>query len=402
MNNQKIAVIYGAGNIGRGLVAQLFYESGYESVFIDVNKDLINLINKIKEYPIKFTDIVGDGEVIIKNIRGIDGSPDNSAEISDVISNAAIMATSVGVNILKFIMKPVADGINKRFKNNNFTPLNIILCENLIGAAKIMRDGVLEYIDEKFINLFDEKIGFVGASVGRTVPIQTDEMKAGNPLRIVTESYKTLYVDKDAFKGEIPEINNIIAYSPFEYIIEQKLFIHNMGHAVCAYLGDIRYQSIGYDYIWQAIDDSYIKTLTEKTMRCSALALSKKYNGSMTDLTAYIANIIQRFANRALGDTVKRVGNDLKRKLAPNDRIVGAYKLCLDNNISVNYFCLAIAAAANFKGDNLSGQNLEDILKEAGSYDILAANPDNFALVKKFDKAIKDGVSVKGLLELVE
>lgn len=33
----KKAFIYGAGNIGRGFIGQLFSESGYEAVFIDVN-----------------------------------------------------------------------------------------------------------------------------------------------------------------------------------------------------------------------------------------------------------------------------------------------------------------------------------------------------------------------------
>ena len=396
----KKAVMYGAGNIGRGFIAQLFYESGYEKTFIDINKELINLINEKKEYPIKFTDKNPPFEVIVKNVGGIEGSAENSGEVSDVISKTDIMAVSVGVNVLKFIMRPVADGINKRFQDNNFAPLNIILCENMIGADKVMRGGVLEYIDEKFKDLYEEKIGFVGVSVGRTVPNQTDEMKSGNPLRIVTESYKTLYADRDAFKGEIPEIKNIVAYSPFEYIIEQKLLIHNMGHAVCAYLGDIVFKSFGYDFIWQSMENPYIKMLTTKTMQNSALALSKIYNADIDELFNFIDSLIQRFANRALGDTVKRVGNDIKRKLAPNDRIIGAYRICSENHVSVKYHCLAIAAAANFRNDNLSGQSLEDILKEAGSYDLLAGNPDDFALVKKFDKAIKDGVSIKNLCDM--
>ena len=145
--NNKQAVIYGAGNIGRGFIGQLFYESGYETSFIDVNKNLINLINEKKEYPVKFVDNDFEYEIIIKNIKGIDGSPENSKEILDVISKAGIIATSVGVNILKFIMKNIADGINKRFSENNFEPLNIILCENLIDADKIMYDGIYDYIN---------------------------------------------------------------------------------------------------------------------------------------------------------------------------------------------------------------------------------------------------------------
>ena len=34
----KKAVMYGAGNIGRGFITQLFSKSGYETALIDVNK----------------------------------------------------------------------------------------------------------------------------------------------------------------------------------------------------------------------------------------------------------------------------------------------------------------------------------------------------------------------------
>ena len=39
------AVMYGAGNIGRGFIAQLFSESGYEVTFIDVSGPLIEALN---------------------------------------------------------------------------------------------------------------------------------------------------------------------------------------------------------------------------------------------------------------------------------------------------------------------------------------------------------------------
>ena len=397
----KRAVIYGAGNIGRGFAGQLLYEAGYATAFIDVNKDLIALLNEKKEYPVRLVDNESEEEVVIKNVRGVDGSPENSDEISEIISQAGIMATAVGANILKHIMKPVAGGINRRFANGNLAPLNIILCENLIGADKIMRGGVLEYIDDKYKNLYEEKIGFIEASVGRMVPIQTESMKKGDPLRIVCEKYKYIYVDRDGFKGEIPEINNIIPYSPFEYHIERKLFIHNMGHTLCAYLGDIRYINVGYDFIWQAVQDPYIKTITKKAMECSALALSKIYGADINELNGYIGDLLRRFENKALGDTVKRVGGDLKRKLAPDDRIIGSYKICLRHSLPAQYMCLAIAAAANFKGDPLSGLPIEEILREAGSYDLLAGNPGTFSQVIRFDNAIKSGAGIEKLYDML-
>ena len=390
----KKAVIYGAGNIGRGFIGQLFYEGGYETAFIDVNKELINLLNKKREYPIRFVDNDSSSEILIKNIRGIDGSPENMGEVADAISKAEIMATAVGVNILKFIAKPIAEGINKRFGDENPAPLNIILCENMIGAGQYMREQILPHIDGKFAEPYQKKIGLAEASVGRMVPIQTEQMKAGDPLRIVTEHYKKLYADKDALRGELPNIENIAAYSPFGYHIERKLYIHNMAHAVCAYLGDIS----GYEYIWQAIADPHIKEIAANAMRFAGMALNKIY-GEFD--FGYIDELLERLPNRALGDTVARVGADLKRKLSPGDRIMGTYKICAENNLPTKFFCLAVAAAANFKGDKLSGQSLEEILKEAGSYEIVAKRPGDLALVQKLDGAIKSGARIEELREMI-
>jgi mannitol-1-phosphate 5-dehydrogenase len=166
-----------------------------------------------------------------------------------------------------------------------------------------------------------------------------------------------------------------------------------MGHAVCAYLGDIA----GYEYIWQAINDPCIKEITEKAMRYSGMALEKIYGDFDYD---YIDDLIRRFANKALGDTVSRVGADLKRKLAPDDRITGVLKLMITHDMPVKYMCLTIAAAVNFKHDKLTGQTLGEILKEAGSYNYIAGNPDAFRLILKLDKAIKSSrMSIKDLAE---
>ena len=38
------AVMYGAGNIGRGFIAHKFYLSGFDTTFIDVNTEMVNMI----------------------------------------------------------------------------------------------------------------------------------------------------------------------------------------------------------------------------------------------------------------------------------------------------------------------------------------------------------------------
>ena len=44
----KVALHFGAGNIGRGFIAPVLQENDYEVVFVDVDNDLINDINTLK------------------------------------------------------------------------------------------------------------------------------------------------------------------------------------------------------------------------------------------------------------------------------------------------------------------------------------------------------------------
>ena len=44
------AVHFGAGKIGRGFIADLIHETGYEITFVDVNEKLNDELNKYHNY----------------------------------------------------------------------------------------------------------------------------------------------------------------------------------------------------------------------------------------------------------------------------------------------------------------------------------------------------------------
>ncbi len=325
------AVMYGAGNIGRGFIGQLLSQSGYEVAFVDVAEPVIEQLNRQHQYPVRI--LYGDRyeESMVQNVSCVDGK--DTGAVAEAIAEADVMATAVGVNILKFIIGNIAAGLKKRWQDPTKAPLNIIICENLIGADAYLKGEVAKLLNDEEKKLLDEKVGFVEASIGRMVPVQTDEMKGDNPLRVCVESYGVLPVDKAAFKGEIPPIQNMLPFTPFAFYIERKLFIHNMGHAFCAYLGSL----MGVEYIWQAIADPTVELLVQRAMQQSAIGLSVKHGVPYGELNDHVLDLLNRFGNKQLGDTVKRVGNDLNRKLNPNDRILGALNLCLSQGVLPKY-----------------------------------------------------------------
>ena len=63
------AVIYGAGNIGWGFIGQVFHDSGYEVIFIDINQTIIDALNFRGGYTLRVVGNSGDEDTFIDNVR---------------------------------------------------------------------------------------------------------------------------------------------------------------------------------------------------------------------------------------------------------------------------------------------------------------------------------------------
>ena len=346
----KQALMYGAGNIGRGFIGQLFHMSGYEVSFIDVNMAVIDKFNADGQYPVYVTEGEGYREYLVTGVHGVNGR-DNEA-IAEAIASADIMATAVGVNILKFIAAPIAGGVRRRMEKGIEAPLNVIICENMIEADKYFASLVKENLTEAEAEYFDSHIALVEPSIGRMVPATPKEIAEKNLLAVCVEQYCELPVDKNAFKGEIPEIKNMVPFAPFDFFIRRKLFMHNMSHALTAYFGALK----GYTYIWEAAADAEIKLMALRALTESSRALSKEYGVPLEELLCFSENLLSRFENKLLGDTVERVGRDTKRKLSENDRFVGAARLCEKHGIAPVNILAGLAAGLHFApaGDEAS------------------------------------------------
>ncbi len=384
-------VMYGGGNIGRGFIGMLFSKAGYRVSFVDVAQPVIAALNEQGCYPVRIVSSGGYEDITVENVCAIDGN--DRAAVAQAIADADMMATAVGVNILKFIVSNLVAGIRLRMQQGK-GPLNILICENLMDANKVLEGMLKEHLTREEAAWFDENIGLVEASIGRMVPIQTEEMKDGNPMRVCVEAYGYLPVDKAAFKGEIPAVESMVPFAPFDFYIKRKLYIHNMGHATCAYLGGL----YGMDYIYEAIDRDEIYILVRLAMEESAKALSKKYGVALEEILLHIDDLLLRFTNRALGDTCLRVGGDPTRKLSPEDRLIGASRLAVAQGITPCY--IAVGAAAGLTR-YLKEQAMEQTTENAGAVlrevSRLSEEDPLTAMILDFYKKIQKGESLQAI-----
>ena len=313
--------MFGAGNVGRGFLGQLFSESGYEVVFVDIDEPLIAALNARRGYTIRLVDNDWAEEITISPVRSLHA--EEIEAVAQALAEADIGATAVGVRALPHVAPLVAAGIARRAAKGLQSPLNIIVCENLKEAAATFRRMVSERLSEEHHAYFQTQVGFVDTVIGRMVPPLMPELRARDPSLIVVEPYKELPVDRCGFVGLIPEIVGMEPCDNFAVYTARKLYVHNCGHAMLGYLGYLR----GYAFGYQALEDATIRSLFERALAESKSGIVAAYGVEPAWLEAYIADITYRFANRALGDTTFRLARDPLRKLGPKDRLVGAARL---------------------------------------------------------------------------
>lgn len=334
----KQFVMYGAGSIGRGFIGALFSKLGYEVTFIDVNEEVVRLLNTYHQYD---QVIVGEQTqtITIQHVKAVDGKDEQA--VCEAIASADLMATALGANILPKVAPLVAKGLKYRWETRGNVPLDILICENLNDADRIFHDAVAQYMEDP---KWDTLVGFVETSIGKMVPPANNFEEATSPLAVRQEAYEFLPVNKAAIKTKWTDASQIIPYAPFQYFVERKLFVHNMAHFTTALLG--MYEK--FTYISEAASDISIQWIVKNCMAESAMALAGAYGVSYAKLQDHMNDLLYRFQNVALKDTVARVARDPMRKIKPKDRLVGAMRLCLENEIQPVYLCFAISLALSY------------------------------------------------------
>ncbi|MDY5211389.1 mannitol-1-phosphate 5-dehydrogenase [Intestinibacter sp.] len=351
----KKAIQFGAGNIGRGFIGGLLSNAGYHVVFADVNEAILNAINNDKEYRI----LVKDVECFEQKITNISAVSSLSDEIIDEIQEAEIITTAVGPLVLKRIAPTIAKGIQARKNNGNKNYLNIIACENAVGATAILKEEVVKALNEDEIKYMEEYIGFPNCSVDRIVPPCTNE----NPLDVTVENFYEWNVEVSKIKGEIPQIDGMNLVDDLIAYVERKLFTLNTGHAITAYLGYIN----GYKTVDESIKDGEIAAIVKAAMQESGQGLVRKHGLDLDAHYKYIDKILNRFKNPYLNDDVKRVGREPLRKLSAKDRLINPLVTAQSYGISVDNLITGVGAALHYDNpDDAQSVELQETIKDLG------------------------------------
>ena len=354
------AVHFGAGNIGRGFVGLLLHEGGYEVVFSDVATTLVDAINGAAEYTVHE---VGEGgrDRVVSGFRAIDSAADPEGVAAEVAS-ALVATTAVGPTVLRFIAPHLVAGLALR--DPALPPLQVMACENAIGATDTLRDHMREAAGDRW-DAISSRAVFANTAVDRIVPGQPE----GSGIDVTVEPFFEWAIERAPFGENPPTIPGAHFVDDLAPYIERKLFTVNTGHATAAYLG----ARARLEKISDALADPGVLAGVAKALEETSALLAAKHGFEPDDLTQYRATILGRFRNPALPDTVGRVGRQPLRKLSRHERFVGPAAEAAERGLPVDGLLAAIGAALAFdEPEDEQSVELQRLRRELSPEDFIA------------------------------
>lgn len=354
----KKAVHFGAGKIGRGFIAELLHDSGYEIVFGDVVDELVDAVNKNHKYYLflidhNFEEKIIDHVTAYSNIKDAD-------KLIDAMCEAEIITTSVMATNLSKIAPLITMGLKKRLEQGKGKVI-VMACENAIMGTDILKKAMVEteiLTEEQidaigvFPNTAVDRMVFSGEHNGK------EGIEVGDAFELVIEKDKLIDFNSEPIKGA-EYVDDIMMY------LQRKIYIINCGHAIAGYYGQVLK---GYDIVQDSLRDPELLPQIRSAMLESASALEKKYGFTHESLVEYMETMmVKRFTTPGVVDPISRVSREPIRKIAPNDRIMGPANNCEEYGLDNTYLLKGVACALKFKSEgDLQADELQKFIAENG------------------------------------
>lgn len=325
------ATIFGAGNIGRGLVGVVL-ANGYELTFVDANTELLDALRSAGSYDV----IATDGTTATVSNAAYVAAQDHDQVVAAVAASD-IIATAVSEPILKVVAKPIGEGLAV----NTNESVNVLACENVHPNSPLLAQHIAA------LGFSVDQAGFPEVIVDRIANTLPDS------LALSVEPDFEFIVDGVSWVGPAPNADITLAES-IEAYEKRKLWLVNGLHVAIAILGS----RAGHTFIHEAIEDPTIAEVAQAlaaSMVGTLEALYPAFDGEPFATTAQASLV--RFANADLADPVTRVARNPLAKLAPTERIVGPLLAAASLGLNTHPSTEVVATALTLTDPDIQGIN---------------------------------------------
>ena len=285
------------------------------------------------------------------------------ARLVEAIAQAAELSTAVPTIRHYAVPGPesphrlLAQGLLRKIAQNGPRAV-VYAAENHNRAAAILQTHVMGEIPQAQRAALEANVRFLDTVIGKmggVLPVEADlaPVTPGGDRAFLVEAFNRIQVSRISFANgdtEPPFRRGIRVFvekdnlEPFEVV---KLYGHNAVHALAAYTGAVR----GVERIADLRGlPGVLPFLRAALVQESGAALLRQYSGEDAYFTEAeyersADDLMARMVNPYLQDTVARVGRDPERKLAWDDRLIGAMRLCHFLGIAPRRYAFGAAAA---------------------------------------------------------
>jgi mannitol-1-phosphate 5-dehydrogenase len=361
MRLDKTIVIWGAGRIGRGFVADLFGAAGWHLVLVDRSPELIERLRQAGRY----TVVRMGGGVTRAEIGGYTALTTAQADdVAAAVARADLLAVAVFPDSFAEVARQLASALLARREARPDAPLDVLLCANVTHPAPQFRRLLQDALPAGARAYGQSRVGIVETLVIRIAPDPPADLRASDPLLVWTNGYPELPVDRRAFQGPLPSVAGLRPVDDMRAQERRKLYTYNTFHAALAYLGALR----GHALIAACMADGDVRAGAEAALAEAASAVQAEYGFPPDEMARWVEEVIRHTDNPELGDTVRRFGADPARKLRREDRLVGPALMALGHGLPAAHLARAIGAALHFGAANFGAA-------DPGAADPGAADP---------------------------
>lgn len=330
------AVVFGAGNIGRGLLGWLFDRAGWEVVFVDISPELVRLLNRDRSYRVIEVGSSGRSTRTISGVSAVDANDTERAVTAT--ASADLVCTAVGAGVLHRVAPTIASALCREGSRIG----NVLACENADPNTALLRRHV-----ESLAGNIEGEVGFPETLVDRMVP---GSVQGGISLEV--ESRFEFKVAREDWVGVHPAIPDFELVTDLRLHRMRKLWMVNGLHAAAAFLG----LETGHETVAQAVSDPSIRPrLDEIAGTMAAVLAAEVEDWRPEELVEYGRSNLDRFSGTALVDPIRRVARNPLRKLGPDERLVGPARAATRRGLPTEALCDAIAAGLALTDDRVAG-----------------------------------------------
>ena len=385
----KVAVL-GAGKTGRGFLGRLLQETGQEIVFIDSKLDLVHSLHDKGSYMVTYFG----GEKAPSFIHSYTAYHTSDGNAIKALASADIIFVSVGVENFPEAAKMLAQAVALNLTQKDVKSTIVVTAENAIDPAEKL--SVLIHRD--FTGVMEETINLHITESAIFCSTMEDH---DSPINILSEVYDELPFDLNRLPLDFSFPNFMKPIKEFSLLLTKKIFTYNCASAAIAYLGDYQGQTL----YGEAANDPLVVNVLSHLYSDINKVLCIEYGLDEESQVEFARKSLNKFQNRLILDSIERNARDVRRKLFPDERMIGPLRLLEKQRIESKALALVVAAAIRY--GKLHDPTMHEMLVQGGVdrvlTEICSIERQNIMyqdIVGFFDALITEQ-SLKDIIELV-